>query len=94
MGDVIERAEAEAEREYVPGLTLTAWERVAFIKGATFAATITPEQVEAGARALWQLDYGGPENGFADCPESVQQYYRGQIIAAARAMGFIVEDES
>lgn len=83
---VVKRAQQEAKREYVPGLTLTAWERIAFIKGATFAATITPVQIEAGARALRDGDDAYPDT-YGD------EDYREMVRAAARAMGFEVAEE-
>ena len=56
MSTVIERAQQEAERRRGLRWTEPLWinprEAVPFVLGAEFAATITPEQVEAAARAI------------------------------------------
>lgn len=101
MTSIIERAQQEAKREYVPGLTLTAWERVAYIKGATFAATITPEQVEAAARGMYLADRkdtlpeGFPERQWDNEPGlgTIRDDYVRRATAAFIAAGFQIEGD-
>jgi len=57
-----------------------------FVAGATFAATITSVQIEAGARALRDGDDAYPDT-YGD------EDYREMVRAAARAMGFEVAEE-
>lgn len=93
METVVKRAQQEAKHEYEPGLTLTAWERIAYIKGATFAATVTAEQVEAAARAHY-LRAGFTTEDDWNIPgresERVKDGHRKYARAMFRAAGFRV----
>lgn len=51
-------------------------------------ATITPEQIEAGALAIYRARYG---IGWAHDTEAMRDRCRDEARAAARAMGFVIE---
>lgn len=64
-----------------------AWRATGFIEGATFAATITPEQVEAAARAIFRANDGIDW----DLAERDHAQYREDARAALTAAGFQIE---
>ena len=90
---VIERAKADAFERYPNRLMTTdRVERARFMAGATFAATITPEQIEAG---LWAWIESAAEGVTREnVNPRVLELNRPRMIAAARAMGFDIEGES
>lgn len=88
METVVKRAQQEAKHEYVPTR-----ERIAYIKGATFAATVTAEQLEAAARAHY-LRAGFTTEDDWNVPgresERVKDGHRKYARAMFRAAGFRV----
>lgn len=89
---VVQRAKAEAERRWPmvnqptfgPDDYMNMGARSGFEDGAAFAATITSEQIEAGARALRDGDEAYPDT-YGD------EDYRSMVRAAFRAAGFTIE---
>lgn len=90
MTTIIERARQRAERLYPKRYYQIS--RPAFVAGATFAATITPEQVEAGMRANIQARSSTPQRPLTDDEYRAvrSEVEVAALIAAARAMGFEV----
>lgn len=85
--NVVERARAKAERR-PPRF---GFEGLAYVAGATDAATITPEQIEAAAEAVWEtIWYEGM--AWSGTSETIRKGYRAAARAAFRAAGFIVPE--
>lgn len=94
METVVKRAQQAAKHEYESNLySPTARERIAYIKGATFAATVTAEQLEAAARAHY-LRAGFTTEDDWNIPgresERVKDGHRRYARAMFRAAGFRV----
>jgi hypothetical protein len=79
---VIERAQQEANAEWRGTIP-----REAYVSGASFAATITAEQVEAAARAIYT---SRGSDMWEREQEAVRQRYRTEARAAFVAAGFEV----
>ena len=94
MSTVVERAGERARQMWVPFVAIRHGGRLrdAFTQGATFAATITPEQVEAAARAFCESSGDDEWDGSlpAAVAEGYREDYRRDIRAAFRAAGFEV----
>jgi len=85
MSTVIERAQQEAERRYATRGSLAKTRRLILEAGAAFAATVTADQVEAAAYALWRAE---TEYDYAWEPN--RDGYLALARAAFRAAGFEV----
>lgn len=90
---VIERAQQEAERrpaprssDLLPSDYVEIGQGVGFVQGATFAATIAAEQIEAAARALAEHD----GRLWSVASEKDREQYRKYVRAAFVAAGFEV----